>query len=227
MATTHTITADNSEGRNGTAPGSTSASFGLVATDAICFQRYHKGTCSKFPTDPKSLLSPCPYRHAMPNPAEPQHLSRGSHRYMHKAACGLSLCKWKDAAWAKKPKTPLADSLLSALTASMKSTSRRSKRKAKAQPAAQSKRKAELIRHRDEPTLWSYKRVKLSYDEDEDEDEDGGMPMVSSPVMPKDVASHRIESSVPSTVTPMPAIQETTPNSSLTCFFWYHGHCGR
>lgn len=64
-------------------------------SNKVCSRWYHYGSCSRDPANPTEAGKPCHLLHELPVGGQSVVLSFTSY-WMHKQACGLELCEWKD-----------------------------------------------------------------------------------------------------------------------------------
>ncbi|GAB1730044.1 hypothetical protein NU195Hw_g5113t1 [Hortaea werneckii] len=166
----------------------------------LCFIWYHTGHCDRNPERPTKPGKLCPHLHSTKAIEQNTKLSHWP-KFLHRKPCGLLWCPLKDVTWQK---TPPKDMKVQKGTCEAGSSADGTR--------ASQKRKLEEVTNSTvakRPRTDQISAVKVrQYGKCRDD------PLKSS-ARRTDIEYDEHEG------------EGVSPSEGVTCFFWYHGHCGR
>jgi len=166
----------------------------------LCFIWYHTGHCDRNPERPTKPGKSCRHLHSLKASEQNIKLSHWP-KFLHRRPCGLPLCPLKDVTWQKtQPKDTKAEKG-TCLAGSSAGSARASQKRILDEVTTSTV--AKRLRTDQAPAAKVRQYGKCRDD-----------PLKNS-ARQTDIEYDEYEG------------ERLSPSEGVTCFFWYHGHCGR
>ncbi|KAK4548022.1 hypothetical protein LTR36_010742 [Oleoguttula mirabilis] len=211
----------------------------------ICFFWYHHGTCHRNPANPTRTGKPCPYQHSLDASRDAVLSISKKVSWLHKAACGLPLCPWKDQERKiEKQQQQQMNNVLAACAAGANATmpfengpakrKRHPEMDADASPKRSKPEQPEqvIVSQPQHTPAQKKKKQKQAHQRTHTaarhRDDPATAPQSTMAISYDDDDAAQASPPFPTNIDDDQPAQRAKENEEQeTCFFWYHGKCAR